>query len=127
MMARATKSGEPGDASTARDEAVSSDTTATGPVPSWLDEPHRAAMATGRKDGLAFALGMLAGVFAYAELTPGIDTWIKDTAQGVLTLPTVTGIVAGWWALAFVAFLLFAAWGMGRLEARFRYLRPAGG
>lgn len=86
-----------------------------------------AAMATGRKDGLAFALGMLAGVFAYAELTPGIDTWIKDTAQGVLTLPTVTGIVAGWWALAFVAFLLFAAWGMGRLEARFRYLRPAGG
>lgn len=86
-----------------------------------------AAMATGRKDGFAFALGMLAGVFAYAELTPGIDIWIKDTAQGALTLPSVTGIAAGWWALAFVAFLLFAAWGMRRLEARFGYLRPAGG
>ena len=46
-----------------------------------------AAMATGRKDGYAFALGMLAGVLAYAELTPGIDAWIKDTAQGAMTLP----------------------------------------
>jgi len=86
-----------------------------------------AAMATGKKDGLAFALGMLVGVYAYAALTPGIDTWIKDTAQGALTLPAVTGIAAGWWALAFVAFLAFAAWGMGRLEARFDYLRPARG
>lgn len=85
-----------------------------------------AAMATGKKDGLAFALGMLMGVYAYAELTPGIDTWIKDTAQGALTLPAVTGIPAGWWALAFVAFLAFAAWGMGRLETRFGYLRPSG-
>ncbi len=85
-----------------------------------------AAMATGKKDGLAFALGMLVGVYAYAELTPGIDTWIKDTAQGALTLPAVTGIPAGWWALAFVAFLAFAAWGMGRLETRFGYLRPSG-
>ena len=86
-----------------------------------------AAMATGKKDGAAFALGMLGGVLAYAELTPGIDTWIKDTAQGTLTLPAVTGIAAGWWALAFAAFLAFAAWGMRRLEASFRYLRPFGG
>ncbi|MFO1414229.1 MAG: DUF6691 family protein [Burkholderiales bacterium] len=85
-----------------------------------------AAMATGRKDGLAFALGMLAGVFGYAELTPGIDTWIQDGSQGVLTLPAVTGIGAGWWAAAFVAFLLFAGWGMGKLETRFRHLRPTG-
>jgi hypothetical protein len=84
-------------------------------------------MATGKKDGLAFALGMLAGVLAYAELTPGIDTWIKDTGQGVLTLPAVTGIGAGGWALAFIAFLAFAGWGMGRLEARFRHLRPSAG
>lgn len=86
-----------------------------------------AAMATGKKDGAAFALGMLVGVYAYAEFTPGIDTWIKDTAQGALTLPAVTGIAAGWWALAFVAFLAFAAWGMGRLEAHFGYLRPTRG
>jgi len=83
-----------------------------------------AAMATGRKDGFSFALGMLAGVFAYAELTPGIDTWIHDTAQGAMTLPMITGIGAGWWTLAFIAFLAFAGWGMGRLETRFAVLRP---
>ena len=83
-----------------------------------------AAIATARKDGMAFALGMLAGVLAYAELTPGIDAWIKATAQGEMTLPAVTGLAMGWYALAFVVFLLFAARGMAALERRFRYLRP---
>ncbi len=78
-----------------------------------------AAMATGRKDGMVFALGMFAGVFTYAELTPGLDAWYTATAQGEITLPAVTGIAMGWWAAAFVAFLLFAAWGMSKLEARF--------
>jgi uncharacterized protein len=86
-----------------------------------------AAMATGRKDGYSFALGMLAGAFAYAEFTPGIDTWIRDTAQGAMTLPSVTGIGAGWWTLAFIGFLAFAAWGMGKLETRFAGLRPRAG
>ena len=83
-----------------------------------------AAMATARKDGYAFALGMLAGVLAYAEFTPGIDAWIRDTAQGAMTLPMITGIGAGWWTLAFIAFLVFAGWGMGRLETRFAGLKP---
>ena len=83
-----------------------------------------AAMATGRKDGMAFALGMLAGVTVYAEFTPGIEAWIKEGSIGELTLPTLTGIGMGWWALAFVAFLVFAGWGMGRLEQRFARLRP---
>jgi hypothetical protein len=83
-----------------------------------------AAMATARKDGYSFALGMLAGVLAYAEFTPGIDAWIRDTAQGAMTLPMITGIGAGWWTLAFIAFLVFAGWGMGRLETRFAGLKP---
>ncbi len=83
-----------------------------------------AALATGRKDGMAFALGMLAGVTVYAEFTPGIEAWIKDGSVGELTLPMLTGIGMGWWALAFVAFLVFAGWGMGRLEQRFAGLRP---
>jgi hypothetical protein len=85
-----------------------------------------AAMATGKKDGAAFALGMLAGVMAYAEFTPGLDAWIKATSQGELTLPALTGIGMGWWALAFVAFLLAAAKGMDWLQRRFSYLKPAG-
>jgi hypothetical protein len=82
------------------------------------------AMATGRMDGIAFALGMLAGAYAYAELTPGIETWIAAGAQPDMTLPSVTGLSMGWFVGAFVAFLLFAAWGMRRLEARFERLRP---
>ncbi len=49
MMARATKCSEPGAASGASDEAVNSEATATGPVPSWFDEPHNAPTITGRK------------------------------------------------------------------------------
>ncbi|MEP7181298.1 MAG: DUF6691 family protein [Betaproteobacteria bacterium] len=85
-----------------------------------------AAVATGRKDGIAFALGMLAGVLAYVELTPGIDGWIKANAQGEMTLPSVTGVGMGWYALAFIAFLVFAGWGMAKLEGRFGHLRPHG-
>ncbi len=84
-----------------------------------------AALATGRKDGMLFALGMLAGVWAYAEFTPGLDEWYKATASGVITLPDATGIAMGWWALIFVAVLALAAWGMAKLERRFAYLNPA--
>jgi hypothetical protein len=83
-----------------------------------------AALATGRKDGMLFALGMLGGVLAYAEFTPWLDVWYKAHATPDLTLPAVTGIGMGWWVLAFVAFLLFAAWGMGRLERLFGHWRP---
>jgi len=82
------------------------------------------AAATGRKDGILFILGMLAGVMAYAEFTPGLDDWIKAGSRGELTLPTLTGIGMGWWVLVFIAFLAFAGWGMGRLEHRFAGLRP---
>ena len=84
-----------------------------------------AAIATGRKDGLLFAIGMLTGVYGYAELTPQIDSWYKATALGEMTLPSLTGIGMGWWTLLFVAVLLAAAWGMARLEIRFKHLRPA--
>jgi uncharacterized membrane protein YedE/YeeE len=83
-----------------------------------------AAIATGRKDGLVFALGMLAGVYAYAEFTPQLDDWYKATASGELTLPSLTGIGMGWWTLVFIGILLAGAWGMAKLETRFSRLRP---
>ena len=82
------------------------------------------AAATGRKDAWLFMLGMLAGVTAYAEFTPGVEDWIKAGSLGELTLPTHTGIGMGTWVLVFVAFRAFAGWGMGRLELRFAGLRP---
>ena len=42
------------------------------------------------------------------------------------SLPSVTGLSMGWFALAFIAFLLFAGWGMKQLEGRFGHLRPGG-
>jgi hypothetical protein len=83
-----------------------------------------AAMATGKKDGMVFALGMLAGVMAYAEFTPGMEAWIKATSSGEVTLPGLTGIGMGWWVFAFVAFLLLAARGMDWLQRKFSHLRP---
>ena len=77
-----------------------------------------AASASGAKDALVFALGMLCGVEAYAEITPGLEAWYKASAQGEWTLPAVSGIGMGPWTVAFIALLLFAAWGMGRIEAR---------
>ncbi len=83
-----------------------------------------AGIATGKKDAMLFALGMLVGVFAYAELTPGIEAWIKATSQGEVTLPALSGIGMGWWTLAFGVFLFAAARGMRWLERRFAQLRP---
>jgi hypothetical protein len=72
----------------------------------------------------AMTLPSLTGVFAYAELTPGIEDWVKAGSLGEMTLPSITGIGMGWWVLAFLAFLAFAGWGMSRLEQRFAHLKP---
>jgi hypothetical protein len=84
-----------------------------------------AAIATGRKDAAAFALGVLLGVLAYAELTPGLDAWYKTGVQGDLTLPSVTPVGMGAWTLAFIAVLAMAAWGMRQAESRFVGWRPS--
>ncbi len=83
-----------------------------------------AACATGRLDGLAFAGGMLAGVWLFAEFLPGVDQWARAGAQGEVTLPVLTGISMGWYVLLFVAILAVAAWGMRAAEKRFAGLRP---
>ena len=83
-----------------------------------------AAIASGRKDALVFALGMLAGVWAYAQFTPQLDAWYQATASGEMTLPAVTGIGMGWWALVFVLVLIAAGKGMAALERKYRHLRP---
>ena len=74
-------------------------------------------------DGMAFAAGMLGGVYAWAEFFPGMDQWIAENSVEA-TLPGLTGIPMGWWVLAFVAFLALAGWGMALAEKRFAGLRP---
>lgn len=84
-----------------------------------------AAGATGRKDAWSLALGLLAGVWAYAEFTPGLETWIEAGQAGELTLPSLSGIGMGWRLLLFVAVLALGARGMGWLERHFVHWAPA--
>jgi hypothetical protein len=82
-----------------------------------------AALATGRRDGLAFALGMLAGVASYAELGPGVEAWVAGGGSEQ-TLPDLTGVPRLWWTLLFVGVLAAAARLMAWLERRFATNRP---
>lgn len=82
------------------------------------------ACASGRYDAMVFLAGIVAGVAAYAQFMPGVETWVRDHATADLTLPTLTGIPAGWFVVAFLVALALAAWGMAWVEQRFADLRP---
>jgi hypothetical protein len=53
------------------------------------------AMATGHKDAVAFALGMLLGVLAFSELFPSIEGFTEATSLGQVTLSDVFGLSYG--------------------------------
>lgn len=82
------------------------------------------ACATGRVDAFVFLAGLLAGIAFYAQFLPGVETWVRDNATADVTLPSLTGIDAGWYVLAFVIVLALAAKAMAWSERRFAGLRP---
>jgi len=82
------------------------------------------ACAAGRIDAMIYALGILGGVAFYAQFMPGVEEWIRANAIDDVTLPSLTGIAAGWWVAMFVGLLALAAWGMGIAERAFARLRP---
>jgi hypothetical protein len=85
-----------------------------------------AGMATGRIDALVYALGMLAGLAAYAEIYPAIAAWTKTTALGEITLPDFLGLPR--WVLVALVIAMAAGmfWGATKLERAFADWRPAG-
>ncbi len=82
------------------------------------------ACAAGRTDAWVFALGLLAGIAIYARFMSGVEQWIRANAIDDVTLPSLTGIAAGWWVALFVVLLALAAWGMGIAERAFARLKP---
>ena len=81
------------------------------------------AAATGRRDGIALVLGMLAGVFVFGEAFPVIETFAESTARGAWTLPDAFGLSHGTVVGLIVAAALGAFAGAEWLERRAE--RPA--
>ena len=75
-----------------------------------------AAVATGRVDGMVYALGIFAGTFAYAEVYPSIKAFVNSNEMGQVTLPEVLGLP--WGVIVFVVVVIAVAgfWGAGKVE-----------
>ncbi len=76
-------------------------------------------IATGKLDAIVFALGILAGIFAFGEGYARIEGFAQTTDMGPLTLPEVLGLP--WGAVVFLVVVLALAgfWGAGAIERRF--------
>ncbi len=77
-----------------------------------------AALATGRLDGVIYALGIFAGTFMYAEVYPSIKDFVNSNAMGQVTLPEVLDIPWGVVVFAVVVIAVTGFWGASALERR---------
>lgn len=84
-----------------------------------------AGVATGRIDAMLYALGMLAGLAAYAEVYPAFEAWTTTTSLGEATWPEVLGVSRGPVVAVVVALAAVAFWAAARLEKAFVNRRPA--
>jgi uncharacterized protein len=78
-----------------------------------------AAVATGRLDGLLFALGIGAGTLAFAEAFPRLGELYEAGGMGELTLPEAFGFPRGLGVLGVVLLAGIGFLAAARLEARF--------
>jgi hypothetical protein len=75
-----------------------------------------AAVATGRIDGMLYALGIFAGTFVYAEAYPAIKGFVNADAMGQVTLPEVFALPWGVVAFAVVVVAVLGFWGATKVE-----------
>ena len=78
-----------------------------------------AAVATGRIDGLVYALGIGAGTFAFAGLFPWLRGLYLAGSAGPQTLPQLFHLPYGVVVFAVVLMALGGFIGAGWIEARF--------
>lgn len=77
-----------------------------------------AALATGRLDGVIYALGIFAGTLMYAEVYPSIKDFVNSNAMGQVTLPEVFDIPWGVVVFAVVLIAVAGFWGATAIERR---------
>jgi len=78
-----------------------------------------AALATGRIDGIVYALGLFAGTFVYAEVYPWIKDFVNSGAMGQVTLPDVFNVPWGLVVFVVVVIAVVGFWGATLIERRF--------
>jgi len=66
-----------------------------------------ASLATGRVDGLVYALGIGAGTLVYAEVYPAIKDFVNSNDMGQVTLPEVLHLP--WGLIVFVVVVIAVA------------------
>lgn len=74
--------------------------------------------STGKTDGWLVVAGMLAGVLAFNEVFPLVETLYRATPMGAVTLPELLGVPFGAAVAVVVAFALLAFRGAEWIEAR---------
>jgi rhodanese-related sulfurtransferase len=77
------------------------------------------AMATLKKDGLFFVLGVLAGIFLFGETVDQFAIFWNSSYMGRFTLPELFGLPIGVVVLLVVLMALVMFWGGEKLEQHF--------
>ena len=77
------------------------------------------AMATLKKDGLFFVLGVLAGIFLFGETVDNFAIFWNSSYMGRFTLPELFGLPVGVTVLLVVLMALVMFWGGEKLEQHF--------
>jgi len=78
-----------------------------------------AATATGRVDGLVYALGIFAGMFAFAEAYPLVKGFYLSGEGAAMTIPGTFGLPYGLVVFAVVLMAVGGFYGAGLLEKKF--------
>jgi hypothetical protein len=74
------------------------------------------AAATGKLDGIFFALGVLFGIFTFGETVRKIDFFWNSSYMGRFTIMDWLDMPTGWVVLIIVLMALFMFWGSEQLE-----------
>ena len=83
-----------------------------------------AAVATGKIDGIFFALGVLFGIFTFGETVSNFDIFFNSSYMGRFTLMDWLNLPAGVVVLLVVLMALFMFWGGEKLEKVFGGIDP---